>query len=49
MMRFMEIVITIIALTAILGIAAQFLGYDSRDGFDSAPRPDGWNLPAQHG
>lgn len=48
MLSFMEIVIAFIALT-ILGIAAQFLGYDSRDGFDSAPRPDGWKLPAQHG
>ncbi|MGI8608043.1 MAG: hypothetical protein ACR2MY_02260 [Candidatus Dormibacteria bacterium] len=43
----MELLIAFIALT-IIGIAAQFIGNDSRDGFDSAPR-DGWNLQRQHG
>ncbi|HEV1996790.1 MAG TPA: hypothetical protein VGR61_01480 [Candidatus Dormibacteraeota bacterium] len=47
----METLIAFIAFVAlaIVGIAAQFVGEDSRDGFDSAPRPDGWTVPSQHG
>ena len=47
MMSFMEILIAFIALT-ILGIAAQLVAVDSRDGFVDQPRPDLRNLPGQH-
>jgi hypothetical protein len=42
----MELFIAFTALT-IIGIAAQFFGNDSREGFDP-PRPEYWNLPEQH-
>jgi len=47
MMVYMEILIALIALT-ILGIAAQFFGDDSRDGFGARPEPKPWHFPRQH-
>jgi hypothetical protein len=43
----MELLIAFLALT-ILGIAAQFAGSDSRDGYLDPPRPDLRNLPGPH-
>ena len=40
----MELLIAFLSLT-ILGIAAQFVAFDSRDGFVDQPRPDLRNVP----